>query len=238
MMLSRMDSASSRSSRSRRAAARRDPRQLEVGGDAGQQLAGAERLGEVVVGAPLEALDPRLLAGAGRDEQDRGSWRSPGRPAARGAGRSRRAGIITSESTRSGGCAGGGQGLHAVGDRLHVVPLGQQAADVLAHVGVVVGPEDRGRSPPGPAVPGRVVAREPGVVLRIRPWPPTASPGRAASGAPPRRRASPPPRSRPSEPRAADPVGRQVGASRSGSSPRKSSPRRRRSRPPPARRGA
>ena len=47
----------------------------EVRGDAGQQLARAERLGEIVVGAGVEALDAGLFSGAGGEKDDgKRSW--------------------------------------------------------------------------------------------------------------------------------------------------------------------
>ena len=46
------------------------PVELEVGADPGEQLAGGERLDQVVVGAGLEPLDGALLAGARRQHDD------------------------------------------------------------------------------------------------------------------------------------------------------------------------
>ena len=48
-----------------------DPRHRDVGADARQQLARGERLGQVVVGPGVQPLDPRLLAGAGGEQDHR-----------------------------------------------------------------------------------------------------------------------------------------------------------------------
>ena len=97
-------SASARASRSRATASRRSRASSQVRVDAGEQLARRERLDQVVVGAGLEALDARLLAGARREQDHRE------RRASRGSARSARSrpkpsspGIITSVRTRSGG---------------------------------------------------------------------------------------------------------------------------------------
>ncbi len=44
---------------------------VEIGADTGEQLAGAEWLGQVVVGARGQAFDPGFLSGARRQQQDR-----------------------------------------------------------------------------------------------------------------------------------------------------------------------
>ena len=45
--------------------------QLEIGGDTGEQLAGAERLGQIIVGPGPQPLDLRLLAGPRGQQDDR-----------------------------------------------------------------------------------------------------------------------------------------------------------------------
>ena len=45
--------------------------QLDMGGDTGEQLAGAERLGEIIVGPGPQALDLRLLARPRGQQDDR-----------------------------------------------------------------------------------------------------------------------------------------------------------------------
>ena len=122
------------------------PGQLHVGPDPGQQLGRGERLDEVVVGARVQALDRRLLAGPRGQQQHRhlggarvGAQRGDQLEAVR-------RGIITSLMTR--GPAGGPgrvqRGL-PVGDRGHLVAGPQQPLQVLAHVGVVVGEQHAGR---------------------------------------------------------------------------------------------
>ena len=110
-----------------------------------QQLAGGERLDQVVVGAGLEPLDARLLAGA-RRQQDR-----PGRRAVAASARSARSspkpsrlGIITSVRTRSGGApARGSSAGRAVARRPRPCSCRPSSrAQVVAHVGVVVGDQD------------------------------------------------------------------------------------------------
>ena len=82
------------------------PRQLELRRHAGEQLAGAERLDQVLVGAGAEPLDARLLAGPRREQDDR-DRRGVAASARIAAIRPKpsRPGIITSASTRSGGRA-------------------------------------------------------------------------------------------------------------------------------------
>ena len=235
MMLSRMDSASSRSSRSRRGGIATHLRQLEVGRDAGQQLAGAERLGEVVVGPRLQPLDPRLLARPGRRSRI-------GIAAVAGSARSSRSrpkpssiGIITSVRTRSGGWSlDGGQRLHPVGDRRDVVTLGEQPARRTRAC-------RRCRRPGGSAAARRPARIAEAASWRERPAWSRAGPRRAVRAGQPaerlldvRRR---PQRRRRQGARATDPVGRQVGRARRDRHG-EGRPAPSCSRPPPARRAA
>ena len=78
-------------------------RQRQRAGDARQQLARAERLDQVVVGAGLEALDARLLAGARRQQDDRHRARVVvGAAGARSRPKPSSRGIITSVSDEVG----------------------------------------------------------------------------------------------------------------------------------------
>ena len=147
-----MTKARNRSSLARKACSGRvaEPRHLEVRLDAGQQLAGAERLDQVVVGAGLHALDPALLAGAGRQQDDRHARACVGVGAQR-ASRPKPSsrGIMTSVSTRSGGFA---RASPRAPPRRRRPPRPRSARassrrDVLAHVGVVVGQQDARRAP-------------------------------------------------------------------------------------------
>ncbi len=111
--------------------------------DARQQFAGAERLDEVVVGAGLHAFDAALLAGARREQDDRQRARLRIGAQPRQQLMPSRRGIMMSESTQIGPARGDGRERRfAVRDRLDLVARGQQAAHIVAHVGVVVGEED------------------------------------------------------------------------------------------------
>ena len=111
--------------------------------DAHQQLARAERLGEIVVGAPAQALDARLLAGARREQhhrhlaQPRVGAQLADQAEAVQAGHHH----VGDDQVGRARARRGERGV-AVGHRLHLVLLGQQAARVLAQVGVVVGEQD------------------------------------------------------------------------------------------------
>jgi hypothetical protein len=115
-------------------------RQLDVGGDAGEQLPRRERLDEVVVGARLEPLARGLFAGPGRDQDH-------------GEGGERGVGPDLAEQAEA-----VEPGHHHVGQDqvrpppprrlqrglpvdhgLDVKAAGEEPADVIAHVGVVVG---------------------------------------------------------------------------------------------------
>ena len=127
-----------------------DTGQLQRGADAGQQLARAERLHQVVVGAGLEAVDARLLAGPRRERRSPGMRRSAASARiVRSSSRPSRRGIITSASSRSGGCAARPRRARPCPSATASTRLGrrQQAGDVVAHVGVVVGHDDTRRVP-------------------------------------------------------------------------------------------
>ena len=113
--------------------------ELEVRADAGQQLAVREGLDEVVVGAGLEALD-RGLVPARAESMTTGMCAVDGSARrARSSPKPSSTGIMTSVSTRSGGSGPvRGQAVGPVGRGLDAVRPGQHAADVVAHVGVVV----------------------------------------------------------------------------------------------------
>ena len=155
----------------------------EVGADPGQQLAGRERLGQIVVGAGVDAFDPGLLAGTGRQQDHRAvaqSWGSA--RSARSRPNPSRRGIITSDSTRSGGLRPGRrQRRLAVAHRLDLIALaGQQAA---AHTRAC----RRCRRPAEPRPPAAGILRR-GGHRSSDGWHRIGRPHPAASAAPPRHR--------------------------------------------------
>src|SRR5262245_233104 len=102
-----------------------------------RQLASAERLDDVVVGAGAEPEDSRVLAGARRQHQDRTvsvrGWRFSSRSSAKPS----RPGIITSLTTRSGGGATAALERElAISGSLDLPFLVQQLMQVVAQVGV------------------------------------------------------------------------------------------------------
>ena len=117
--------------------------QLEQRADARQQLARGEGLDDVVVGARVEALDARLLAGARRQQHDRNA-----RSAAIRAHRASRpkpssCGIMTSLRIRSGVARRAAASASAPSATASTrVVRREQVAHVRAHVGVVVGEHD------------------------------------------------------------------------------------------------
>ena len=117
-MLSRMVRARSSPRRALLLGLAAEPGQLQLRGDAGQQLAGAERLGQVVVGPGLQALDAGLLAGPGREQDHRQVPRPGVGPQLRSRPKPSSPGIITSVRIRSGGSSPGRrERRQAVGDR-------------------------------------------------------------------------------------------------------------------------
>ncbi len=117
--------------------------ELQVGVHAREQLAGRERLDQVVVGARLQALDRALLAGA-RGDHDHGDVRrgrvglrarraTRSRPGWASSRRSRRAPAARRRASWS-ATAPSGRGLHGVA-------AVEQRRDVRAHVRVVVDDE-------------------------------------------------------------------------------------------------
>ena len=127
------------------------PRLQNLRLDPGEQLARRERLDQVVVGAGVQAFDARLLAGPRRQQDHRHRAAARDRRGARAAGRSRRArGIITSETIRSGAPGRAAASASRPSPTASTCPaLRQQPAHVVAHVGVVVGEQDRGRCASG-----------------------------------------------------------------------------------------
>ena len=119
------------------------PRHLEIGVDAGDQFPRGEGLRQIVVGAGVEAFHARLLAGP-RRQHDHGQVAQ------------RRVGSQLAQQAEAVEARHHDVGQHevrlpradrrqrrvAVGDRLHVPARSEQPADIVAHVGVVVGHED------------------------------------------------------------------------------------------------
>ena len=134
--------------------------------DPREQLARAERLDEIVVGAGLQAFDARLLAGARReqDHRERSSVAASARSACSSPKPSSR-GIITSARTRSGASRRAAvERRRAVARRPRLVASASSRCDVVAHVGVVVGEQTmRAVATGGPLATGpcRAVARCP-----------------------------------------------------------------------------
>jgi len=124
-------------------AASADAGKFEVGLHASEKFAGAERLGEVIVGAALEALDAGGFSGAGREQDD---WNGVG------------GGMLAQFAQKAvavelghhhvgkdevGGIGDGGiESGAAVGVGIDFVIVGEKAGEILAHVGVVVGEEN------------------------------------------------------------------------------------------------
>ena len=191
------------------------PGHLQVGRHPGQQLPGAERLDQVVVGPGLHPLDPALLAGAGRQHDDRHvracagsarSSRSSPNPSSRG--------IITSVRTRSGGRSRAAASAAS--------PSGTASTAVAARPagGRRTAACRRCRRPPGRGAgrrPRSCAGRSAGtgkrlVVSRQLGTAVVPSPDRrGASAAPPRRRGWPPSPVEASGAALPDLVGRQVG---------------------------
>ncbi len=120
-----------------------DAGQLQHGADAGEELARAERLRQVVVRARLEALDAGLFTGPGRDEDDREpAQRRVGADGAqqRQAVQPRHHHVGEQQIGRL--AANRLERRQAVADGLDTVGRREQAGDVVAHVRVVVGHHD------------------------------------------------------------------------------------------------
>ena len=143
------------------------PVELEVGAHPGHQLAGGERLDQVVVGAGVEPLEGAFLAGARRQHHHRHPDRQRVRLERLEQPEAVERGIITSVRTRSGASSRASASPSSpVHGGVHGVVLVEQAGDVLADVGVVVDDQDprtvdvRRRRPVG-GRPGCRVRREP-----------------------------------------------------------------------------
>ena len=113
--------------------------------DTGQQFLGAERLDQIVVGPGLHALDPALLARAGRQHDDRQAAGARVGPQC-----SQQAEAVEPGHHHVGQdqvrrlLDGRRKGRLAIRHGLDPVMLREQAADVLPHVGVVVGHQHAG----------------------------------------------------------------------------------------------
>ena len=121
-----------------------EPRQLQVCIDAGDQLAGAERLQKIVIGACFESLNLRFLASTRREQDDRYIAKSiictdrsneaePVEP------RHHHIGEDEVRTPRPGGV----ERRLTVWNRLHLIARGQQAPHIIQHIGVVVGDQHR-----------------------------------------------------------------------------------------------
>ena len=114
-------------------------RQLELRPDAREQFARAERLDEILISAGIQALDSRLLARACRQQNDR-DRASP----FVGADRGQEAEPIEPGHHHVGqheirsAPANPGQRIAAVADDIDTIALTENAAEIFAHVGVVV----------------------------------------------------------------------------------------------------
>ena len=113
---------------------------MQVCIDAGDQLAGAERLRKIVIGACFEALNLRFLASTRREQDDRHIAKST-----IGADRLKQAESVEPRHHHIGEDevrtprAGGVERRLAVRNRLHLIACGQQAPHIIQHIGVVVG---------------------------------------------------------------------------------------------------
>ena len=131
------------------------PRELERPADPRDQLAGGERLHQVVVGAGVESFDAGLFPGARGQQDDRqvaGRGIGPERAQEREAVEAGHHDVAQQQVGRIG--PGALEGRASVGHRLHRPARAQQALHVLAHVGVVVRHEDAGGAV-GAALTGR-----------------------------------------------------------------------------------
>jgi len=120
-------------------------RELEMGGHAREELAGAERLDEIVIRARLEPFDRGLLSGARREEDHRecaGGLRLAERAEERQAVEARHHDVGQDEIRRL--PAHGLERRDSIPDALHVVARREEEPHVLPQVGVVVRPEDPG----------------------------------------------------------------------------------------------
>jgi hypothetical protein len=136
----------------------------ELGIHPGQQLTRAEGLDQVVVGAGLQPLAPRLLAGPGREHDHR---QSAQRCIAADGGQELEAVHLrhhhVGQQEVGPGAADRGQRLRAVAHQLHLVAGLEHPTQVLAHVGVVVRDHDSSlaRTGRGHRLPGTLCRGEP-----------------------------------------------------------------------------
>ena len=139
-----------------------DASQLQVGPDPGQQLAAVERLDQVVVGPGRQPFDARVFPRPGREQHD-GHGPGPGigtQLTQQAKPVQVRHHHVGKHQVRRSVPAGRQRGL-PVGDPFDVVSSGQQAAQVLSHVRVIVRhehPRPRARRLPD----RRSVGRRPG----------------------------------------------------------------------------
>jgi hypothetical protein len=130
-----------------------EARHLKIGADARQQFARGKRLGEIVVGDGVDPFDPRFLAGASGEEQQRYIARNRiGAQCAQQTKPVEQRHHDVRQNEIGHPAPYRRQGRFAVGNGLDldlVALIGQQAANVVAHIGVVVGQQDfaAGRSP-------------------------------------------------------------------------------------------
>ena len=113
--------------------------QLDMAGDTGEQLAGAERLGQIIVGPGPQALDLRLLAGPRGQQNDRDvAQRRIGAQALQkiDAVHHRHHDVAQDEIVP--GVRERRERRLSVGDRGNVVPGAQQAREIVPHVRVIV----------------------------------------------------------------------------------------------------
>jgi hypothetical protein len=121
--------------------------QFEVRRHARHQLAGGERFCQIVVGAGLQTLDPSFLAGPRRQENDRqiGQGWVGAQFAQQGKPVEPRHHHIGEHQIRL-MAAHRIQRRRAVRHRLDIPTAAQQAADIAAHIGIVVGHDNAGAS--------------------------------------------------------------------------------------------